>query len=297
MLSNKFVNCLLDHTPQRYWNTLSNVISRLSLPTIGSPIRFRYQGFTLEEYAGENLTGEALEKFIAFTYPPGMPDREREIELDSQYWPFASTFLISDSTGEVVGCIQFVMKRTHNRLPVEFGIAGSSAADDRFRLQQTRSSEIYRCKRAESLKGSAAFSVVNMMFKAVNAKAVQTETVISCISYDSRNRLLRNLYKRKLAFDDSGLNLSYGTEDKWRLLYKDWPKHERTFASLSKSHFYLQTFWREGLKKKNLTSAHKQTASANKSSRHQILFAQVLTSRKIRLRGLQAKTSPLFAGS
>ncbi len=250
MILQGLVNKILDVTPRKHWNLLSNILSRFSLPTLKSPIEFKYQGFSLKEYHGDSFTGEAFDKFIAFTYPSDMHNREMEIELDRQYWPSTSTFLVLDQSGSVAGCIQFVQKTETCKLPLEF--SHSCSESTQFSIQTENCSEIYRCKRDSSLKGMQALNVVIMLFKAIMAKAIQTETEHSYLTYDPQNRELHNLYTRKLDFADPDVRVLFGESEKqWGFLHKDWAKHETSYASISKTHFFLQTFGRSNLKKRN----------------------------------------------
>ncbi|MFW6254933.1 MAG: hypothetical protein ACOC41_08395 [Chitinivibrionales bacterium] len=288
MITQECISRLLDTIPKDKWVQLSNIVSSLTAPTIGSPIMFRYRGFTIQEFKRNDLRGDALEKFIAFTYPKNMPGRKQEIELDRQYWPFTSTFLVSDYDGKVVGCIQSVTKETENKLPVEFGRQVDETGHGRKISFPVGSTEIYRCKRSDDLKGTEALAVVMMLFKAIYAKVLQEGTKNSFISFNPGNQMLRNMYIRKLAFEDSRINLLYGDSDmRWGLLTKDWIEHAHKLATLSKSHFSIQTFSLSGLKKEYLQPASQMCTTDQTGQR--VLFAQVQRAAHTRLRASVSK--------
>ena len=70
MYLNRFTDVILDRLPRQKWNSLSRFISSLTIPCIGSPIRFRTRGFTLREYDLESTPGVIIEQYFKFCYPP-----------------------------------------------------------------------------------------------------------------------------------------------------------------------------------------------------------------------------------
>jgi hypothetical protein len=260
MLENKYVNYLLDRIPKSKWNALSNLLARLSLSYIGSPILFTHKNFVLREYRIAEMSKTLREKFLNFCYPAEIHDRADEILIDRQYWEYASTFIVFNVEKEIVGCVQFIPKNGNNKIPVEYAHVvndlGSNGSD--FNVQQHTPNgtfaEIYRCRRSEKLQGMDSVFVISMLFKAIWAKVIQTKTEFSYISYNPEIRDLKNMYIRKLAFENPGISLRFGSADKeWQLLFKNWATHETSFSAISKPHFYLQTWVRQGLKERNLT--------------------------------------------
>jgi hypothetical protein len=186
-----------------------------------------------------------------------MADRENEIDIDHQYWADASTFIVVNKlNNEIVGDIQFIPKKNNNKIPVEFGSIippENISLLNSFKIPGGNFSEIYRCRRSMTLKGIESVIVISMLFKAIWAKVIQTNTAYSYITFDPLLNELRNLYVRRLSFSNPGVFLSFnGSSKKWSLLVKDWIKHETSFATLGKSQFYLLTWVRKNLKKKNL---------------------------------------------
>ncbi|MDD5675743.1 MAG: hypothetical protein PHC61_16355 [Chitinivibrionales bacterium] len=287
MFQNKLTNLLLNITPQKHWNVLSNLLCRLSLPTIGSPIAFSYNDFVLKEYYVPQMDTALREKFLHFCYPADMHDRAEEILIDHQYWNDAATFVVFNKAQEIVGCMQFIPKTEANKIPVEFAhvVNDSDACDRDFDIHQKtpfgKFAESYRCRRSPELKGDEAVAVVSMLFKATWAKTVQTKTEYIYITYRSGDRGLQNLYSRKLNFQNPGIAVQFGNSpDRWTLLVKDCRLHERAFATLSKPHFFLQTWVRKNCKKKNLNVPAQAVAPHFLSEEDTVLFASVQQAKK-----------------
>jgi hypothetical protein len=256
MFTKKILNLLLKIVPQSKWNLFSNVLARVSIPNIGSPIAFHYRGFSLKEINLLKIGEHERQKILDFCYPLATPDRTIEIELDRQYWHDAATFIVVNKLNEIVGNVQFIPKKKNKKIPVEFGHVDSSeniSLPYFNKIPNGKCSEVYRCRRSMNLKRFESVIVISMLFKAIWAKVIQTNTTYSYITFDSQLNELKNLYIRKLSFANPGVFLTFGeTSKKWSLLVKDWIEHEKTFASLGKSQFHLITWVRKNLKKKNL---------------------------------------------
>lgn len=258
MFKNPLLNALLKRFPQTTWNQVSSLYTLFTLPTIGSPVSFSHKNFELKEYTTEHMPHEVLENFLNFCYPPDMPDREKEIECDQRnYWQKNITFIVYKDT-RIVGCVQIVPKTATQHLPVEFASVcrenePPSPLDLSELVPDNNITEIYRCRRSFDLNRMEAIDVLLMLYKALWAKVIQLGTAYTCISFDSSKKDLKSLYVNKIAFTDPDITIQFGSDPKkWNLLVKDWAEHERSFATISKSHFYLQTWFRSSLKKKHL---------------------------------------------
>ncbi|MBN1575991.1 MAG: hypothetical protein JW913_05525 [Chitinispirillaceae bacterium] len=258
MFNNPLLNALLQKLPQNTWNELSNFYTFFTLPTIGSPIAFRFKKFHLQEYTTTEMPQSVLTAFLRFCFPTDMSNRQEEIDCDKlNYREKTSTFLVYKDT-QIVGCVQIVPKTETQSLPVEFAsIESPDGLLSKFNIfviiPNNNVMEIYRCRRSFDLGRIEAINVLLMLYKAVWAKVIQLGTAYTCISFDSSKKDLRSLYLNKLAFIDPNITLIFGDNRmKWNLLIKDWKKHELFFATLSKSHFYIQTWFRMSLKKKHL---------------------------------------------
>jgi hypothetical protein len=261
MFENKIISPFLKIIPQSKWNFLSNAFARVSIPTIGSPISFNHGNFILKEF--DLLESDELrnKKFLDFCYPSELVDREKEIEIDRQYWRNASTFAIYDKNELIKGCAQYIAKKDNSQIPVELThiIDKSGKAKDisaifnKNKVQSGSYAEIYRCRRSFDLRSSDAFSVVYMLFKALWAKIIQESAHSIYITFDANNNELYNLYIKRLCFQDPGIIVRFNNSSKsWRLLVKDCLYEEKEMASLSRTHFFMQTWFRKNLKKKNL---------------------------------------------
>ncbi|NLP01571.1 MAG: hypothetical protein GX089_03680 [Fibrobacter sp.] len=257
MYLNRFTDVILDRLPRQKWNSLSRFISSLTIPCIGSPIRFRTRGFTLREYDLESTPGVIIEQYFKFCYPPDeIRNPEEEFEIDKQYLPSAQTFIVTrDSDQKIVGCLQLVYRSEKVKLPVEFarifknesGRCESSNVLDS--LPAGKKTEFYRCRKGKDLTGAESAIVVPMLFKAGFIKTIQEKVDYCLLSYYKENSMLRNLYTRKLAFKPSGISIKYARCDKeWELLLLPTTFVYNDFASVSKTHFYLMTYFRSNLK-------------------------------------------------
>ena len=246
MFNNIFINFALRHLPREKWNGLSSFCACFSLPTIGSPIKFTHRNFYLEEFATHELASPLLQQFLNFCYPADAPDREQQIDFDRQlYWKDSTTLLAFNSRRDIVGCIQVIPRNNGRRLPVEYAaVVKVGGLKTHFNIRGIipcdNVTEVYRCRRSFDLNKIEAVNVLLMLFKAVWAKTIQTGTAFSCISFDSSKADLRHMYLHKLAFFDPGISLTFGTDPRcWSFMIKDWNFHEKKYASLSKTHFYL----------------------------------------------------------
>lgn len=233
-----------------------------------------------------------FENFLRFCYPADIPDREKEIECDRHnYWEQTSTFLVYKGS-EIVGCVQIVPKTETQNLPVEYAtICYKNGSTARLRLSElvpnNNVTEIYRCRRSFDLNRMEAITVLMILYKAIWAKVIQMGTAYTCISFDRSKKDLKSLYVNKIAFTDPAIVLRFGSDPKqWNLLLKDWAEHEHSFATISKSHFYLQTWCRTSLRKKHLHLRRQHMIAPQEAQiikKEDVLIAQtMITSGKIR---------------
>ncbi|OGJ87731.1 MAG: hypothetical protein A2268_02430 [Candidatus Raymondbacteria bacterium RifOxyA12_full_50_37] len=254
------VDRILSRVHKNHWNTISYFSSFFTLPRIASPINFDDNcGFTLSEHLIMEMDEELRREFLNFCYPADLPHRSQEIAYDRQYWSTAATFIVRDTGSTIVGCAQYIVKSRKLKLPVEYAVlADGERAGDHFSTGLDVGgdcivSEIYRLRRSFELGHRAVCVVVNMLFKAIWAKIVQTNTVYSYITCDGDSPELKNMYTKRLFFQDSGHFVRYGQDLKrWRLMRKDCMLHEQKFATLSRTHFQMQTYFRANLKTKRL---------------------------------------------
>ena len=261
MFENKLVDLLLKLVPQSKWNLLSNLFSRMSIPTIGSPISFKYGNFTIKEFNLLKMDKLQKEKFLEFCYPLDMADRKKEIKIDRQYWRTAATFIVFDANDSIIGCAQYISKIYGSRLPVEFAhvIEKSETSNCdigiffKSILPHGSCAEIYRCRRSFGINRHDSFLVVHMLFKALWAKIIQESAQYIYITFNPIAHELYNLYIRKLCFQNPGILVRFGNNPQnWELLIKDCLYQENELAALSPSHFIMQTWFRKNLRKKNL---------------------------------------------
>lgn len=287
MLFDVLINFALNHLPKERWNSFSSLCAALSLPTIGSPISFVHRAFTLTEYPPGAMTPAQQEKFVAFCYPPDLPDRQLQIDCDRRhYWDNASTFIVTRATGEIEGCVQVIHRDRARRLPVEYGsIRTTDGSYAQLNLANVYDAgamtEIYRCRRSFSLSRLESMNVILMLFKAILAHVIESGAAYSFISFDTARTDLRHLYTNKCDFIDSGTDLFFDSDVRpWRLLRKDWFRHEHTYASKGKTQFFIQTWCRQGLRHKHLCH-HRDTAAylhdCNLIDSGNIVLAQVIT--------------------
>jgi hypothetical protein len=233
------------------------LFASISFPTIGHPIRFSYHGFKLEEFQTNNIPSSLYQEFIDFCYPTDIPDRTQQIERDKRlYWNDTTTFIVFDLTGKIVGCIQIVSKSLLTKLPIEYAYVmypngERKNFDIRSVAPEGEVTEIYRFRRSFTLKDIDTFYVLIMLFKAVWVKTVQLGTSYSFISFDAKEKSLQHLYRRKLSFSDPGITLMFEKDPTpWSLLVKDWDLHNKKFATIAKKQFYMQTWFRRGIKQR-----------------------------------------------
>ena len=258
MLKSPLLNALLKRFPKQRWNQLSSLYTLFTPPTIGSPITFRYNDLQLIEYTTTEMPPSVFNAFLDFCYPADIPGRDKEIDCDREnYWEGTPTFLVYKYS-EIVGCVQVVPKTATQKLPVEYAsVLKPDGTLDRLIISSLipcdNVTEIYRCRRSFNLNRMEAINVLLMLYKALWAKVIQLGTAYTCISFDSSKGDLKSLYVNKIAFTDPGITLRFGSDGKkWNLLLKDWAEHERSYATISKSHFFLQTWFRSSLRKKHL---------------------------------------------
>lgn len=228
-----------------------------SAPTIGSPINFQGDdSLRLQEYTISSMPSLMKSRFIEFCYCSDLPNRDREIEIDEKlYWRDAALFLVTDANETIVGCAMFIKKTCGTKLPIEFSRIAKphqigDVLFDAHRDAGTDSvTEIYRLRRAFTISRSQVKAVINMLFKAIWAKVIQTDTDFLYCTCDQDVRELEALYEKRLAFLDTGIKVTYpGITKLWNVYRKDCMKHEVCFASLSPRHFELQNYVRSNLK-------------------------------------------------
>ncbi|NLG18536.1 MAG: hypothetical protein GX556_14475 [Fibrobacter sp.] len=275
-----YIDMILESLPRKKWNSFSLLISYLTFPYIGSPIRFSFRGFTIKEYDLTSAPEEIVREYFKFCYPSDeIEEPEREFDIDRQYWPSAQTFIVTrNSDGKIAGCMQLVHKTGKINLPVECSRkscnGGSGEVDLQGFFKGNNLVEFYRCRRSMELTGAESAVVVPMLFKAGFAKTIQKKNDYCMLSYDSKNSMLRNLYLRKLAFKECGVSIKYpGCDKEWDLLYVPTHFWYNEFASISKTHFSLITYFRKNLK-------FQRTPARDKSEEYQlklpVIFAEVL---------------------
>ena len=137
--------------------------------------------------------------------------------------------------------------------------------------------EIYRCRRAFDLTRTESFLIVYMLFKALWAKTIQESVESIYITFDPDIKELQNLYTKKLCFKNSG-----NSPKDWQLLVKDCLHHEHKVATKSRLHFFMQTWFRKDLKKKNLRihRRHRPVTAHLVSEIEPVLFTNLVTSQK-----------------
>lgn len=298
MIKDPLLNVVLPKVPQNWWNSISNIYTFFSPRIIGSPIIFSHNNFRLQEYRMDTMPEKLFGSFLDFCYPEDLPNRKKEIACDREnYWNATTTFIVFKED-TIVGCVQIVPRTATQHLPVEYGrIHNTDKTFCHLDLEEfiplVNITEIYRCRRSFQLSKIEAVNVLLMLYKAVWAKVIQSDTNFTLISFDSEEKSLRTLYLNKLAFDDPHISLTFGDKNKkWDLLIKDWRKHEYYFANLSKPHFFIQTWFRTSLKKKHLktfASDKKRPQKATLITEEDLLFTQTicLPQRKKRLKGFR----------
>lgn len=251
----RFLDIALKYIPQQQWGLLSDFLASLSLQRIGNPIAFKYKELYLQEYQTNAIPKPVFEKFLDFCYPVDIPDRLQQIKLDQKlYWGSTTTFIIFKNDF-IVGCIQIINRTNSVKLPVEYAIQDQKR---NFKIESfiplnSNITEIYRNRRSFNLTKSEVLQVMLMLFKAIWAKTVQLNTDYSVISFDSSKRDLHHLYCNKLDFYDPHIALTFDScPIQWSLLVKDWALHEKLYVNKDRKKFYMQTWFKSGLKCKHL---------------------------------------------
>jgi hypothetical protein len=250
---------IIDRINPSWWNRVSYLYSFMTRHFIGSPISFfNEHGFCLREFGMLDMPEGLRRDFLNFCYPQDLPGRAQELEYDRQYWPHCSAFVVWDRCRKIIGCVQFIVKEGTVSLPVEY--ATVVGGEERFNVTRdvgsAKASEIYRLRRSFNLDAEKINHLVSMLFKATWAKIIQTNMEYVYITCDANSRELRNLYLRRLFFQDTKKLVRFGKSGgQWRLLRKDCFLHEKRFAGLSRKHFYLQTYFRANLKTRVLRKA------------------------------------------
>jgi hypothetical protein len=291
MFENESTSLLLDLVPQSSWNLLSNIVALTSGCLIDSPISFSYGNFTIKEFDLLSANETLKTQFLDFCYPFDKEEKEKEIEIDRQYWPGAASFIVVDQNGAIKGCAQFLAKKRVPVIPFELShIIDKSGPEEKdcgvfHDIMPLCGSyaEIYRCRRSFDLKGAEPFTVVYMLFKGLWAKIIQESIQSIYITFNPTIRELQNLYIKRLCFQNSGITVRFGNSPKdWQLLVKDCLFQENKLATKSRSHFFMQTWFRKDLKKKNLRilRRHRPVTAHLVSEIEPVLFTNVVASQK-----------------
>lgn len=259
-LNSKYIDFILEKLNSKYWNIFSLFLSNLTIPIIGTPIKFKGPyGFYLQEFKNiKDIPSEKLSEFMKFRYPKNMKNRESEIAYNKEYLSYASIFVVFDSKNnhKIIGCVIFLPKIKGKKLPVENGnIVSNDIKEkfDTFRNSGTyKVAEIYHLKRCPSIERQKISSLVNMLFKAVWNKVIQTDTKFTYLTYKFDLIESRNMYMKKLPFSDINIKISYDSIIQWNVLRDDCVFHDKKLATLSRSQFNLQTYFRLNAKKKTL---------------------------------------------
>lgn len=273
MFHNAIINQILNHLPRDKWDRFSHLCALFSRPTIGSPIEFTYQDLRLIEYSQRNMPADLKDKFITFCYPDSLPNRIEQLQCDHHYyWKNTTTFIVFNNKNDIAGCVQIIFHDNSTSLPVEYANTTVSSGKYKFDFHEVLPegdysiSEIYRCRRSFDLKRTQILTVIEMLFKATWIKIQQCRIDYSFISFDPVQRELKNLYMRRFAFEDPEVRLIYSDHPKvWHLLIKNWKTHDKTFASLGKSQFYLQTWIRSNIVKSESTKKSSRTCNVKQS--------------------------------
>ncbi|MFH0921439.1 MAG: hypothetical protein V1913_13895 [Fibrobacterota bacterium] len=197
--------------------------------------------------------------FLNFCYPSDMPFRSKEIDYDRGYWKHSTNFTIKERNDRIVACVQLIRKQDGMLMPLEYAKISSGLPDagQPFDVATDchggRVAEIYRLRRTFDVSMEKVVTIINMIFKAIWAKIIQDGLSYLYLTCDSESAELRNLYLRRLRFEDTAVTVQYGTSLKnWSLLRKDCLLHERQYASLGPRNFEFQTYCRSHLKNKRL---------------------------------------------
>ncbi len=252
---------LLDVLPSKYWNDFNYLLAHFtSFPVIGSPIRFKGpHGLRLKEYPRyEDIPEKVKEKYHNFKYSNKLKDCSKEIELDRMYESHSSIFIVFDKDEEIVGSVIIVRRESGKKLPIEFARIkqGTHAESQFFDVEKevgstAKSIEIYKLMRSFTIKKALIPTVISMLFKAVWAKSVQINAdymFITCMA----SKGLEKLYLKRLVFDGPQKDVSYDEKNTFKALRKSCYIHENKLATMSKQHFWLMNYFRQGLKIKSM---------------------------------------------
>lgn len=236
-------------------NIKSLLYSLITKPSIDSPIHFNDRGLSLQEFSMTSMPITLRQEFIEFCYPPDIPNREDEIDLDQSLWNSGSVFIVFNA-GIIVGCVMYIEKEKCNRLPLEYS---TDISGKPFTIPKaiSKPAEIYHLRRSFTLSRKHVPVVISMLFKAVWAKAIQCETDHFYCTVDPNTSNLKSLYEKRLAFKDVS-TITYNNKDWWRVYQKDCCWHDNHFALLSNEHYKMQKYFRKNLAQpvhpKSLTS-------------------------------------------
>jgi hypothetical protein len=269
ILKEKQINFLLKNIDKKHWDTLSFLISSCTFPLINSPLKYSGPyGLQFQQYPKlREMPEEIKKKYLNFYYPQDMPDRQKAIDYDSEYWPYASVFLVFNRVGDIVGCALYIVKTRDNKLPIENSkiVSRQSINNENFNIEKDRgvfnsekgiynSVEIYGLKKAANAEKRTRPSIGHMLFKACVAKSLLDNVEYMYITCTDKLKSLVNMYKNKLAFRDTNHSVTYDMgKTEWKALRRNCVYCDEKLATLSTKHFHLQTFFREGLKKKSFS--------------------------------------------
>jgi hypothetical protein len=263
-ITRKLIELVIAYVPSEYWNTCSILLALVSKPTIGSPIKFqgeKDENLMVQEFAIGAMSEHTFEKFLLFCYPPDMLHRDQEIEIDKRvYWQHASVFLVIDNKENIIACVMYIDASNGTILPIGNGIIalGNGEIGKCFSVAENAgnhsAAEIYRLRRSFAIGRKQVIPVVNMIFKAIWAKAVQSRAdYLYCTVEETRKELI-GIYEKRLNFEDIKVTLCYGDGSTlWKAYRMNCAWHDKKYATVSKDKFLLQTYVRSNLSQILLT--------------------------------------------
>lgn len=263
-INRKLIVLVLALVPSKYWNTCSIFLAFLTKPTIGSPIKFQGEkdgNFIVQEFAIPAMPATIFEKFLLFCYPIDMPHRDQEIEIDKKfYWQHASVFLVIDNKENIAACAMYIVESSGTNLPIGNGIVapGKEGIGKRFSVAENAgnhsAAEIYRLRRSFAIGRKQVIPVVNMIFKAIWAKVLQSRAEYLYCTVEEKRRELIGIYEKRLNFEDIKVTLRYDESGTlWKAYRMNCVWHDKKYATVSKEKFLLQIYVRSNLSQILLT--------------------------------------------
>ncbi len=255
MLHKTNIDSLLTKISPNYWNLFSHFIALFSLPTIGSPIKFNGPfGMSLVEYKNPSDMPEHIKnQYFNFKYKNQQHNCLKEVEIDKLYESYSSIFIVFNKENEIIGSEMYVIGDKEQKLPVEYSTY-NNIKNEHFNIEEevgnAKCVEIYKLIRSFNIKRQMVPALISMLFKAVWAKSIQVKADYIYLTCAAKKGL-DALYNKRLAFDGPAIEITYDGKTNFKALRKGCKFHEVKVAALSKDHFWLQTYFRTGLKKKS----------------------------------------------